>query len=83
MHFKAMELQQQKSELFADGDSEEHETEFSDDQMRRASVSEFMGNQRRRSVEEDAGVAGQGLRKWRSVSDETEEEEEETDSCGG
>ena len=43
----------------------------------------FMENQRRQSIEEDDGVAGQGLRKWRSVSDETEEEEEETDSCGG
>ena len=81
MHFKAMELQQQKSELFEDGDSEENETEFSDDQMRKASVSEFMENQRRQSTEEDGGVAGQGLRKWRSVSDETDEEEES--SSGG
>ena len=69
MHFKAMELQQQKSELFADGDSEENETEFSDDQMRKASVSEFMEIQRRQSTEGDGGVAGQGLQKWRSVSD--------------
>ena len=31
MHFQAMELKQQKNELFADEDSEENDTELSDD----------------------------------------------------